>query len=146
VEKHSAAEAAPDAPERTARTEKTALILAPGLVSTNSATLQLVYERRQGKDAEVFVGRTKALTTREVPFWSEALEACSEGVRLPGTSRKVGKQRVIKRRAKGEREGIVGEIRAEDLSGGGNARRLSLHGVSVQRVRKRQKTNRLAFQ
>jgi hypothetical protein len=55
-EKHTAAEAAPDAPERTAQTEKTPLILAPGLVSTNSATQQLVYERRQGKDAEVFVG------------------------------------------------------------------------------------------
>jgi len=36
VEKHTAAEAAPDAPERTAQTEKTALILAPALESTNS--------------------------------------------------------------------------------------------------------------
>jgi len=36
VEKHTATEAAPDAPERTAQTEKTALILAPALESTNS--------------------------------------------------------------------------------------------------------------
>src|SRR6266404_8809004 len=49
VEKHTAAEAAPDAPERTAQTEKTALILAPGFVSTNSATLQTCIRAREGK-------------------------------------------------------------------------------------------------
>src|SRR5438445_8929642 len=49
VEKHTAAEAAPDAPERTAQTEKTALILAPALESTNSATLQACIRPTAGK-------------------------------------------------------------------------------------------------
>src|SRR5882724_2011198 len=74
-EKHTVAEAAPDAPERTAQTEKTALILAPGLVSINSATQQPVYERRQGKDAEVVVGRTKALTSPILELAPSKLEA-----------------------------------------------------------------------
>jgi len=67
VEKQTAAEAAPDAPVRTAQTEKTALILAPGFVSRNSATLQSCIrageEKRRRKNMQE---RPRAPTDRKI--------------------------------------------------------------------------------
>jgi len=88
VEKHTAAEAPPDAPEGTAQTEKTALILAPGSVSTNSATLQTCIRAGEGKRRRRNLpGRTRAPMDRKSHFGTEGRPV------VPGSFRKHGKQR-----------------------------------------------------
>ena len=69
VEKHTAAEAPPDAPEGTAQTEKTALILAPGSVHKLCDPANLYTRRGREKTQEEFAAADKGADGQKVPFW-----------------------------------------------------------------------------